>query len=70
MKLTPKWGIELSLSLMVKFPFFIFMNQIRLSFEAYKKSTFGGKQDKILSVFQTGVKIYFSEKYILGLGAL
>ena len=46
------------------------MNQIRLSFEAYKKSTFGGKQDKILSVFQTGVKIYFSEKYILGLGAL
>ena len=45
------------------------MNQIRLSFEAYKKSTFGGKQDKILSVFQTGVKIYFSEKYILGLGA-
>ena len=46
------------------------MNQIRLSFEAYKKSTFGGKQDKILSVFQTGVKIYFSEKYILGLGTL
>ena len=42
------------------------MNQIRLSFEAYKKSTFGGKQDKILSVFQTRVKIYFSEKYILG----
>ena len=70
MKLTPKWGIELSLSLMVKFPFFIFMNQIRLSFEDYKKSTFGGKQDKILSVFQTRVKIYFSEKYILGLGAL
>ena len=42
------------------------MNEIRLSFEAYKKSTFGGKQDKILSVFQTRVKIYFSEKYILG----
>ena len=46
------------------------MSQIRLSFEAYKESTVGGKHDKILSVFQTGVKIYFSEKYILGLGAL
>ena len=46
------------------------MSQLRLSFEAYKLSTVGGKHDKILSVFQTGVKIYFSEKYILGLGAL
>jgi len=43
------------------------MNQIRVSFEAYKKSTFGGKQDKILkkNIFSYNfMKVNLSERLI------